>query len=33
MLDAGVTLSHEYADKDGAPVAKVEIGKADCPAS
>lgn len=33
LLDAGVTLSHEYADKDGAPVAKVEIVKVDCPAS
>jgi hypothetical protein len=33
LLDAGVTLSHEYADKDGAPVAKVEIVKLDCAAS
>jgi len=33
LLDAGVTLSHEYGDKDGAPVAKVEIAKVDCPAS
>jgi hypothetical protein len=33
LLDAGVTLSHEYADKDGAPVAKVEIVKVDCAAS
>jgi hypothetical protein len=33
LLDAGVTLAHEYADKDGAPVAKVEIVKLDCPAS
>jgi hypothetical protein len=33
LLDAGVTLSHEYGDKDGAPVAKIEIAKVDCAAS